>query len=184
VTVIKASFRDQGIAKVDRLNQDLGQSACSTDTAPPDAVVAAIEKEALDEASAGQPTTSWATGAGERIAQSGRGMTWTDRSAATAGQRRQLLQLPPDRRPRSRTARSARACTTTARTAASPDRPTRSPRVIVEYTWGKLWNARLQRLLEHAPLRPRRPARREQLRHLMALLLDPRRPSTGSPTRP
>jgi sulfur-oxidizing protein SoxX len=31
---IKASFRDQGIAKVDRLNQDLGQRACSGPTPP------------------------------------------------------------------------------------------------------------------------------------------------------
>ena len=28
--VMKASFRDQGIAKLDRLNQDLGQAACSS----------------------------------------------------------------------------------------------------------------------------------------------------------
>ncbi len=35
---IKASFRDQGIAKVDRLNQDLGQAACSSDKPPAEAV--------------------------------------------------------------------------------------------------------------------------------------------------
>ena len=35
VAAMKASFRDQGIAKVDRLNQDLGQQACSSPTAPP-----------------------------------------------------------------------------------------------------------------------------------------------------
>ena len=29
--MMKASFRDQGIAKVDRIQQDLGQSACSSD---------------------------------------------------------------------------------------------------------------------------------------------------------
>jgi sulfur-oxidizing protein SoxX len=31
--MMQASFRDQGIAKVDRLQQDLGQAACSTGTA-------------------------------------------------------------------------------------------------------------------------------------------------------
>ncbi len=35
---------------------------------------------------------------GEKLAQNGRGMTWTDPSAATSSQRRQLLQLPPDRK--------------------------------------------------------------------------------------
>ena len=34
--MIRASFRDQGIAKLDRLNQDLGQKACSSADAPPD----------------------------------------------------------------------------------------------------------------------------------------------------
>jgi len=29
MAAMKASFRDQGIAKVDRLEQDLGQAACS-----------------------------------------------------------------------------------------------------------------------------------------------------------
>jgi hypothetical protein len=42
---IKASFRDQGIAKVDRIKQDLGQSACSSGQAAPDAVAKQIEAQ-------------------------------------------------------------------------------------------------------------------------------------------
>ena len=38
LAVIKAGFRDEGIAKVDRIQQDLGQAASSSDTPPPDAV--------------------------------------------------------------------------------------------------------------------------------------------------
>ena len=79
---IKSSFRDQGIAKVDRLNQDLGQSACSSDKPPSDAVADKIMAEALYTVkwpANGQYLGDWK--AGERLAQNGRGMTWTDGSA-------------------------------------------------------------------------------------------------------
>ena len=54
-SVIQASFRDQGIAKVDRLQQDLGQSACSDDKAPPDEVAERVQAEAL-------ASVKWPTG--------------------------------------------------------------------------------------------------------------------------
>ena len=80
---MKASFRDQGIAKVDRLNQDLGQRACSSPAAPGDDVAKRIESESMG-------TIKWPAGGrylgdwreGEKLAQNGRGMTWTDASAA------------------------------------------------------------------------------------------------------
>ena len=83
--VMKASFRDQGIAKLDRLNQDLGQAACSSDKPPSEAVA----QQVMDQARA---SVKWPTGgkyigswqAGERLAQNGRGMTWTDESAAAS----------------------------------------------------------------------------------------------------
>jgi len=34
LAMIQSSFRDQGIAKTGRLNQDLGQAACSSDQRP------------------------------------------------------------------------------------------------------------------------------------------------------
>ena len=43
--MVKASFRDQGIAKVDRLDQDLGQKACSSDKPPAESVARQIEAE-------------------------------------------------------------------------------------------------------------------------------------------
>ena len=46
LAAVQASFRDQGIAKVDRIKQDLGQSACSSDKPPPEAVVERITAEA------------------------------------------------------------------------------------------------------------------------------------------
>src|SRR6187402_3825436 len=45
--VMKASFREQGIAKLDRIQQDQGQAACSSDSAPPEAVAKQIEAAAM-----------------------------------------------------------------------------------------------------------------------------------------
>ena len=86
LAVIKAGFRDEGIAKVDRIQQDLGQAACSSDKPPPDAVADQVMAQA-------RASVKWPTGGryfgdwreGERIAQNGRGMTWTDSSTAPAG---------------------------------------------------------------------------------------------------
>ena len=38
LTMIQSSFREQGIAKLDRLKQDLGQAACSSPDAPTEAM--------------------------------------------------------------------------------------------------------------------------------------------------
>ena len=80
---MKASFRDQGIAKVARLDQDLGQQACSAATPPSAQATQRIETEAM-------ATIRWPEGGryfgdwreGEKLAQNGRGMTWSDPSAA------------------------------------------------------------------------------------------------------
>jgi sulfur-oxidizing protein SoxX len=80
---MQTSFRDEGIAKADRIKQDLAQAACSSDKAPDEATAARIMAEAKASVkwpAGGQYLGDWREG--ERIAQSGRGMTWTDASAA------------------------------------------------------------------------------------------------------
>ncbi|MDP1534746.1 MAG: sulfur oxidation c-type cytochrome SoxX, partial [Rubrivivax sp.] len=73
IAVMKASFRDQGIAKVDRLNQDLGQQACSSDKPPPDDVADRITAQAMSTIkwpAGGQYFGDWREG--EKLAQNGR----------------------------------------------------------------------------------------------------------------
>ncbi|MBC7940164.1 MAG: sulfur oxidation c-type cytochrome SoxX, partial [Chitinophagaceae bacterium] len=80
---IRTSFRDQGIAKLDRIQQDLGQAACSSDKPPQDAVAERITAEAratVKWPADGQFFGDWREG--EKLAQNGRGMTWTDASDA------------------------------------------------------------------------------------------------------
>jgi sulfur-oxidizing protein SoxX len=85
--VIKSSFRDRGIAKVDRLNQTELQAICSdTHNDPPKDVRARLEKAAL--AAVKYPTDGKWLGdfkQGERIAQTGVGMQWNDKPDAPAG---------------------------------------------------------------------------------------------------
>jgi sulfur-oxidizing protein SoxX len=87
MAVIKSSFRDRGIAKVDRLNQTELQRVC-TDTAndPPKEVRERLEKAAL--AAVKYPADGKWLGdykQGERIAQTGVGMQWSDQAGAPAG---------------------------------------------------------------------------------------------------
>ena len=87
-TVLKASFKEQGQAKLDRLDQDDMQKACSqyAGKAPPKDVAERIEKANL--ASIKWPTDGKYAGDwknGEKIAQEGRGMQYSDDPKAPAG---------------------------------------------------------------------------------------------------
>ena len=84
--VIKASFREQGQAKLDRLVQDDMQRTCSAEKAPPKDVTDKLEKaqQALIKYPAdGKFLGDWKEG--EKIAQSGVGKQFTDDPARPNG---------------------------------------------------------------------------------------------------
>jgi L-cysteine S-thiosulfotransferase len=86
--VMKASFRDQGQAKLDRLDQDDMQKACSaySSKAPPKDVAERIEKANLASIkwpADGRYVGDWKNG--EKIAQEGRGMQFSDDPKGAAG---------------------------------------------------------------------------------------------------
>lgn len=81
LTLMKRDFHARGIAGMDRLNQDKVQAACDkySNNPPPD-VAAALQKEQI--AAIKWPADSKLIGdwkAGEKIAQNGRGMAWSDK---------------------------------------------------------------------------------------------------------
>ncbi|MBU1425565.1 MAG: sulfur oxidation c-type cytochrome SoxX [Gammaproteobacteria bacterium] len=85
--IIKRDFRDKGIAKVERLNQDELQAACSKykDDVPVDMKVK-LEDEQLKQIkwpADGILVGDWK--AGEKLAQSGKGLTWSDKEGDPAG---------------------------------------------------------------------------------------------------
>jgi len=84
---MKRDFHARGIAKMDRLNQDEAQRLCTQyDNKPPEAVVKSIEAaemKRIKQPADGKYMGDWK--AGQKIAQSGRGMTWRDKPGATNG---------------------------------------------------------------------------------------------------
>ena len=176
VAMIRASFRDEGIAKVDRLNQDLGQAACSTAEAPPKAVTKQIEAEALATVrwpQGGQYIGDWREG--EKLAQNGGGMTWTDPTAdrkANGGQCYNCHQISKAEvsfgtiGPSLYNYGKLRGVKDVADPASAP---------IVHYTWGKLWNSKAYSACSNMPrFGHAQLLNEQQIRDLMALLLDPK----------
>jgi sulfur-oxidizing protein SoxX len=176
--VIKSSFRDQGIAKVDRLNQDAVQAACSSEKAPSDDLAQALQAQALAAVkwpSGGQYFGDWV--AGEKLAQGGRGMTWTDKSTdpkSNGGNCYNCHQI--DKKELSygtigpslwNYGKNRGIKDVTAETAAP----------IVQYTWVKLWNSTAYAACSQMPRFGHKGLLNEgQIRDLMSLLLDPRSP--------
>jgi sulfur-oxidizing protein SoxX len=178
LAMIKASFRDQGIAKVDRLSQDLGQQACSSPSPPSDALAKQIEAEALATVkppSNGQYIGDWRVG--EQLAQNGRGMTWTDQSAASSANGAQCYNCHQiDKKEISfGTIGPSLWNYGKIRGVKDPASPESAP--IVEYTWGKLWNSKAYSACSNMPrFGHAKLLDEKQLRDVMALLLDPKSP--------
>ncbi len=178
--MMKASFRDQGIATVERLQQDASNDECSKAQGKdlPEARVKAIE--AANLATVKMPADGAFIGdwrEGEKLAQNGRGMTWSDASAATSangGNCYNCHQLAKAEisfgtiGPSLYEYGKVRGVADPASVAAKP---------IVEYTWGKLYNAKAYNACSGMPRFGHGKMLDEaQLKHLMALLLDPKSP--------
>ncbi|MET0543733.1 MAG: sulfur oxidation c-type cytochrome SoxX [Variovorax sp.] len=175
---MKASFRDQGIAKVARLDQDLGQQACSAATPPSAQTTQRIEAEAM-------ATIRWPEGGryfgdwreGEKLAQNGRGMTWSDPSAAPKDNGAGCYNCHQiDKKEISfGTIGPSLWNYGKLRGVKNVADPTAAP--VVQYTWGKLWNSKATMACSNMPrFGYMHVLDADQLRHLMALLLDPASP--------
>lgn len=176
LAVIKGSFRDQGIAKVDRLNQDLGQQACSSDKPPSADVATRIQDSALASVkwpAGGQYLGDWKEG--EKLAQNGRGSTWTDAAgSANGGSCYNCHQVGKAELsfgtigPSLYNYGKLRGVSDPSSTASAP---------IVQYTWAKLWNSKAYAACSNMPRFGHAGLLTEdQIRHVMALLLDPKSP--------
>jgi sulfur-oxidizing protein SoxX len=175
---MKSSFRAQGDAKLDRLTLDASNQACS------DSEGAALEDKlgrSIEEANLktvkfpadGKLLGSWAEG--ERIAQNGRGLTWTDNSAAAnGGSCYNCHQISKTELsygsigPSLYNYGKLRGVTDPTAVAAKP---------IVDYTWGKLWNSKAYNACSGMPrFGHANILTEQQIKDVMALLLDPKSP--------
>lgn len=178
--MMKASFRDQGIAKVDRLEQNASNAACSKaeGKALPEATAKAIEASNLKTVkmpSDGKFIGDWKEG--EKLAQNGRGMTWTDASAATSangGNCYNCHQITPSEISYGTIGPSLYNYGKS-RGVSDPASP--ASKAVVDYTWGKMYNAKAYNACSGMPRFGHAGLLDEmQLKHLMALLLDPKSP--------
>mgnify|MGYP001597858500 FL=1 len=173
---IHSSFREQGIAKLDRLNQDAVQQACSGEQPPSDAVAKRLEAEA-------QATIQWPKDGvylgdwrvGEKLAQNGRGMTWNDKPGAPSGGNCYNCHQLTKAEISFGTIGPSLYHYGTARGVADPLAPSAAP--VLQYTWGKLWNSKASSACSAMPRFGHAGVLTQgQIRDLMALLLDPKSP--------
>ena len=175
---IKASFRDEGIAKVDRINQDLGQAACSSDKAPPEGVAKQIEAEALatiQPPEGGRYIGNWREG--EKLAQNGRGMTWTDGSASPKANGGNCYNCHQIDQAEISFGTIGPSLWNYGKLRGVKDPADPASAAVVQYTWGKLWNSKAYAACSNMPrFGHAKLLDQEQLRDIMALLLDPASP--------
>ena len=177
---ITGSFRDQGIAKVDRLVQDDANRECSA----ADAAGVAIDVKLGDRIEQANLKTvqipadgkflgDWK--AGELIAQNGRGLTWADTAgSANGGNCYNCHRIGPAEVSYGTIGPSLYNYGKI-RGVSNPDSAAAKP--IVEYTWGKLWNARAYNACSGMPrFGHSKILGEKQLKDVMALLLDPASP--------
>ena len=178
--IVKASFRDQGIVKASVLDTDETNQACSA---------ADVAGKPLDEAkakaieAANLKTVKWPESGkflgdwkeGEKLAQSGRGLTWTDDATTPNGGNcynchqitKQEISFGTIGPSLYNYGKNRGVTNVTAPTA----------QAIVEYTWMKIYNGKTYNACSNMPRFGHLGLLDEkQMSHLMALLLDPRSP--------
>ena len=176
--MVRSAFRTQGIAKVERVTTiDETLQACNA---------ADVAGKPLDPATAKRleaanlKTVKWPSDGkflgdwklGEQIAQSGRGQTWTDDAKTPNGGNCYNCHQISKEEISFGTIGPSLYNYGKLRGVADPNSPQPSP--IVEYTWGKIWNAKAYNACSNMPRSGHMGNLDEQqIRHIMALLLDP-----------
>lgn len=178
--IVRASFRDEGLVKIDRLVQDETNRECSAaDVAgkPIDEKLAkAIEAANLKTIkwpSDGKFLGDWKEG--EKIAQSGRGLTWTDEPGQANGGNCYNCHQIDKKEISFGTIGPSLYNYGKLRGVSDPD--SAASKAIVEYTWGKIWNSKAYNACSNMPRAGHSGILNEaQVRHVVGLLLDPKSP--------
>ena len=174
--MLKTSFREQGIAKLDRLQQDDVQQACSSDKPPAVAVTQKLEAAQMTTVkwpSDGKYLGDWKEG--EKLAQNGRGMTWSDPAGVPSGGNCYNCHQMAKAEISFGTIGPSLYQYGKLRGVADP--ASKDSEAIVKYTWGKIWNAKAYNACSNMPRAGHSGILNEQqVKHIVALLLDPQSP--------
>lgn len=167
--MMTAGFEARGIASIDRLKQDPTNVECSKDAEPDAKTTEAIEKANL--ATIKPPADGKYLGdfkAGETVAQSGRGNTWTDSATApNGGNCYNCHQI----------SKTELSYGSLGPSLYNYGKLRGNSQAIVDYTWGKLNNAKAYYACSGMPRFGHSGILTEkQIKDVMALLLDPASP--------
>jgi sulfur-oxidizing protein SoxX len=168
--IIKRDFQPRGQAGVDRLAEDGLQAICNrTGNNPPEYVAKRMEADQLATVKLpadGKLLGDWKEG--EKIAQSGRGFTWTDNPGLPVGGNcYNCHQISP----------KELSFGTIGPSLYQYGKLRGNSPEIQKYTYNKIWNAKGFNLCSEMPRFGHVGALNEQqVRHLVALLLDPESP--------
>lgn len=179
--IVKASFRDQGIVKVAVLDTDETNRACSA----ADVAGQPLSEEAARAIEAANlKTVKWPSDGkflgdwkeGEKLAQSGRGLTYTDdANTPNGGNCYNCHQIDKKEISFGTIGPSLYNYGKLRGVTDDPNSP--AARAIVEYTWGKVWNAKAYNACSNMPRAGHMGILNEaQVRHIVALLVDPKSP--------
>ena len=179
-SIVKASFRDEGIVKASVLDTDETNKVCSAadvaGKALDDATAKAIEASNLKSIkwpSDGKFLGDWKEG--EKIAQSGRGLTWTDDTKTPNGGNCYNCHQMDKKEISFGTIGPSLYNYGKLRGVSDPGSP--NSKAMVEYTWGKVWNSKAYNACSNMPRAGHMGILNEtQIRHIVALLLDPKSP--------
>lgn len=177
---IKASFAERGIAKLDRLDQTEIQKVCS-EANMSGVDVPKTRRESIEKAlyasipypADGKYVGDWREG--EKIAQNGRGLQFSDVAGVPNGANCYAChQLTPteisygNQGPTLMKYGSLRGV---------KDPASKDSEAIVKYTWARIWNTHSVNLCSNMPrFGDAGILSEQQVKHVMALLLDPQSP--------
>ncbi len=178
--IVARSFRAEGQAKLDRLSPDEDNRLCAESDQTGVALEAKVAEaiEARNMATIKAPTDGKFLGdwkEGEKIAQSGAGKTWTDKEGSVNGGNCYNCHQISKEELSYGTLGPSLYNYGKLRGVANPASAEAKP--IVEYTWGKLQNARAYNACSNMPRFGHKGILTEaQIKNVMALLLDPASP--------
>ncbi|MCB1898417.1 sulfur oxidation c-type cytochrome SoxX [Cognatazoarcus halotolerans] len=167
--MMDSSFKGNGIAEKHRLYQLDFQAACSTEKSPSPAMLKAIEAEQMKTIrwpSDGKYTGDWKSG--EKIAISGRGLTWNDKAdAANGGGCYNCHQM----------SHNEISYGTIGPSLLNYGKLRGNSSDMLKYTWGKIWNAKAYNACSNMPRNGDAEILTErQIKDVMAYLFDPESP--------
>ncbi len=174
---VKTSFRDQGIVKKSVLDTDVTNRDCSA----ADVAGKPLDKKRVKEIEAmNLKTIKWPSDGkfvgdwkqGEALAQSGRGLTYSDNAnTPNGGNCYNCHQL--DKKEIS-FGTIGPSLYNYGKLRGVSDVSSPASKAIIEYTWGKIWNSKAYNACSNMPRAGHMGIMTEaQVRHLVALLVDP-----------